>query len=247
MAWYFLLFAMLGLAVGSFGNVLIVRIASGEHLYGRSHCVSCRREIPWHDLVPVFSYAFLSGRCRFCRRNISVRYPLVELGSAAIFVVSAAMYPLNFFPALFTAVLLAFLFFTCVFDLIHQRLPDLFTVVIAICALILVLLRGDLKTALFGAAVALVWFGGQWLVSRGRWVGSGDIFLAAVLGFWLGFMGSMAMLVLSYIIGALAITVLLVLRVITFRQKRVSFGPFLGVAALLAFFGAGEWYLSLMH
>ncbi|OGJ62664.1 hypothetical protein A3A67_01885 [Candidatus Peribacteria bacterium RIFCSPLOWO2_01_FULL_51_18] len=246
MIWYFAFFAALGLVLGSFGNVVIVRVANSERLTGRSHCVACLKKIPWYDLFPVLSWLFLSGRCRFCRRHISVRYPLVEIVSALIFVAAFAWYPEDFSRALITGVLITVLFFTCVFDALYQRLPDIFTIIIGFFALALVGIKGDFKSALIGAAIPAVWFAVQWLLSRGRWVGSGDVFLGAALGLWLGHAGSITMLVLSYITGALTVTAFLLTGKITPGQKRISFAPFLGIGAVLAWLGIGEMYLALL-
>lgn len=242
-----LLFVLLGLAVGSFGNVLLVRLKSGESLGGRSHCISCHRTIPWYDLLPVVSYVILRGRCRKCHTHISLQYPLVEFGSAVLFLLALTLHRQDLLLAGALAVLFSFLFFACVFDARHQHIPDLFTAVIALAALVIVLWQGTLFRSLLGATWPLVWFGGQWALSRGRWVGAGDVLLAAILGFWLGMEGAVTMIVLSYMVGAIVVTALLVFRRLSLHQKRVAFVPFLATASLLAYSGVGDFYLSLFH
>ncbi|MFA5800001.1 MAG: prepilin peptidase [Candidatus Peribacteraceae bacterium] len=241
------LFVLLGLAVGSFGNVLLVRLKSGESLWGRSRCVSCRRTIPWYDLLPVVSYVFLWGRCRKCHTHISLQYSLVELGSTALFFLALMLHQQDLLLAGALAVLFSFLFFACVFDARYQRIPDLFTAVIALAALAIVLRQRTLFDSLLGATSPLVWFGGQWALSRGRWVGAGDVLLASALGFWLGAERALVMLVLSYMVGAVVVTLLLVFRRLSLRQKHVAFVPFLAAASLLAYSGTGDLYLSLFH
>jgi prepilin signal peptidase PulO-like enzyme (type II secretory pathway) len=235
------IFAALGLAVGSFGNVLILRLQSGESFGGRSRCMSCRRTLSWFELIPVLSYSYLLGKCRTCHAKISIQYPLVEAASALLFVFAVAVFPQNLLQAAATGVLLSFLLFACVFDARFQRIPDLFTIVIGIAALITVLCHGAILSSLFGAIVPFVWFGAQWVLSRGRYVGTGDIYLGAVLGFWLGFIGSIEMLMLSYIIGALTVLILLLMRAITFKKNRIAFAPFLATGAFLVFFGVRPW------
>jgi leader peptidase (prepilin peptidase)/N-methyltransferase len=80
---YVLVF-LIGLSVGSFMNVCIYRIPSGESIVtGSSHCTSCRIPIKWYDLIPVLSYILLKGRCRNCKSSISIRYPIVEFANGA--------------------------------------------------------------------------------------------------------------------------------------------------------------------
>ncbi len=78
--------ALVGAVIGSFGNVLILRIPEGESITGRSACPRCHRRIRWFDLIPVVSYVLLFGRCRGCKRRISAQYPLVEAATAVAFV-----------------------------------------------------------------------------------------------------------------------------------------------------------------
>lgn len=78
---------IIGILIGSFLNVCIYRIPKHETVvFGRSHCMSCNREIKWYDLIPVFSYLFLRGRCRYCKEKLSLQYPCIELITGIIFV-----------------------------------------------------------------------------------------------------------------------------------------------------------------
>ncbi len=103
----FLIIGLLGLAVGSFLNVLILRSVHGEKLTGRSHCVHCGHILTPKDLVPLFSYLFLKGQCRYCHKKLSLQYPLVE-GANLLLFLTASLLVLNTFkfqltlPVLFT-------------------------------------------------------------------------------------------------------------------------------------------------
>lgn len=238
-----LLFAIFGLVFGSFGNVLIIRFANGESVRGRSHCMSCRKPLGIFDLVPVLSFALLGGRCRHCGAHISLQYPIVELLSASVFLLAAAAFPSSLSSAVLTAALLYFLLLASVFDALHQRLPDAFTLAIACIAFVLTAFFGDIFSSLLGVLLCLVWFGGQWLFTKGRAVGTGDIFLSSALALWLGFRGTIAMLLFSYMVGAIIILLLLALGVITMRQKRIAFGPFLAIGALLSFLGVQNLFM----
>ena len=77
---------ILGIFIGSFLNVCIYRIPKKETIvYGRSHCMTCNKEIKWYDLIPVFSYLFLRGKCRYCKEKLSLQYPCVELITGIIY------------------------------------------------------------------------------------------------------------------------------------------------------------------
>ncbi|MBI4226609.1 prepilin peptidase [Candidatus Roizmanbacteria bacterium] len=83
---FYILIFMLGLAIGSFLNVLIDRLPQEESIMGRSHCDHCKKDLAWNDLLPILSYVYLGARCRYCRKKLSFIYPLVELITAALFV-----------------------------------------------------------------------------------------------------------------------------------------------------------------
>jgi leader peptidase (prepilin peptidase)/N-methyltransferase len=180
-----------------------------------------------------------------CKVPISSQYPLVEVSSGALFLVALSRSPSDQIAALMIAVLLAFLLFSAVFDARYQRIPDVFTATIGVLGLMLAYRHDILFSALLGALVSFVWFGGQWAVSRGRWVGEGDIFLAVALGCWLGLADTLAMILLAYIVGTIVVGVLLLFRK-TFVQGRIAFVPFLAAGALLAFLGMGQWYLGMI-
>ncbi len=235
----FIFFGLLGLVIGSFGNVLLYRIQHGESFGGRSHCPACRKTIAWFDLIPVLSFLLLHGKCRHCLKKISIQYPLVELGSAMLFLIALYLNLQKPGMALLQAIALESLFLGAVYDAFHEELPDLFTWPIVLIGGMLIGIRGDAISSIQGALVPLCWFGGQWLISRGKIVGSGDIFLGTALGWWLGLKGSLIMLFTSYVVGAAIILLLLALRIISLKQKRIPFGPFLAIGGLIALLGVG--------
>lgn len=241
----FLIVALLGLAFGSFGNVLLVRLAEGSAITGRSRCPKCRHALAWYDLLPLASYIYLGGRCRHCAKPIAAHYPLVEAGSAALFTLAfiLAAQDLTLFAGY--ALLLWGLLLASLYDARSGLLPDLFTGIIFAGALIIRLHESALMSGLIGFLIGAGWFGWQWAVSRGKAVGSGDILLAGALGVALGVAGTVTMLVASYITGAIIATVLIVTRRAT-RTSRIPFGPFLAVGTLATLLGIGEWYLRLL-
>ncbi len=235
-----------GLAFGSFGNVLVYRIHAKKPITGRSMCPSCRRSLSWFELFPVLSFLVLRGKCRSCHHPISVRYPLVELGSAALFIFAFTLHPESPIAALLLAFVLYFLFLACVFDASYQQIPDVFTIFIGILALVSLALGGSVTSSLLGAISMLVWFGGQWLLSRGKAVGTGDIFLATVLGLYLGFRYALMTLVFSYMAGAMILVVMILLKKIRAKQQRIAYVPFLALGVMLTLLGVGDVYMRVI-
>ncbi|MBI4225686.1 prepilin peptidase [Candidatus Roizmanbacteria bacterium] len=92
---FFILIFMLGLAIGSFLNVLIDRLPQEESIIGRSHCDHCKKDLAWNDLMPILSYVYLGARCRYCGKKLSFVYPLVEIITAALFVFVVSLPSLN--------------------------------------------------------------------------------------------------------------------------------------------------------
>ena len=241
-------FVLLGLILGSFGNVLLYRIARGQSIDGRSKCPHCHTVIRWFDLIPVLSYLLLRGHCRHCDKKISIGYPMVEVASGGVFLLAFHNAQSNFPVALLTGILLWGLLLAAIFDHKRQQIPDLFTGIIGGAALMLAFLgERTIDDALLGAALGTVWFGLFWVLSRGKAVGSGDIFLAATLGLWLGLFDSITMLLMSYIIGAVVIVLLLLFKIIPrVSHQHIPFAPFLAFGALSAYLGVGDWYLQLI-
>lgn len=235
-----LFFLVLGLVLGSFGNVLIVRLPKGESIMGRSHCPRCRKTLGFTELIPILSYILQSGRCRGCEKSISIRYPLVELGSGALFVLASVRHA--FFPhALLLALALWLLLLIALIDAETQTISDLLSVPLVITGFIYGTATGFFP--IFGPAIAAGVFGLQWILSRGRWVGSGDIILGVGIG---ALMGTAPMTLLwlwiSYVGGAIVALILLVLRRAHLSSK-LPFAPFLaGGAAVTVFFGG--WMLE---
>lgn len=232
--------AILGLIFGSFGTMLIYRLPRQESIGGRSRCPACKSTIAWHDLIPVVSFILLLGRCRACKRRISAHYPLLECMTSLLFVgLFLHLYDEPIFVlvptiiAAYAALLIAF------HDAATQRIPDILTIIVFFSALVARIVSDDIPNALrdafMGAGIPFLFFGALFAISRGRWVGSGDMLLGAALGLLLGIQGSILMLFLAYILGAAVSIVLLAMRKID-RKGAIAFGPFLVAGAMLSLF-----------
>ena len=233
---------VLGLALGSFLNVVIWRVPRGESVVRPpSHCPGCDREISPRDNIPVLSWLLLRGRCRRCGTRISVRYPAVELLTAALFALVA--YRIGFAPEL-----PAYLYLTAVgvalaaIDLDHRRLPNALTlpsyVVLGALLALASAVTGD-WWALARAGIGMAaYYGVLFLlaVAVPRGMGFGDVKLAGVLGMglaWLGWGELVAGFFLGFAYGAL-VSIALIALGRAGRKSTVPFGPFLVAGALTA-------------
>lgn len=221
---------LIGVCMGSFGNVLIDRLPRSESILGRSHCDGCKRPLKVFELVPLFSWLVLRGKCRTCRMSITARLPLVEASSGLLAVVAYALVdgdPLQtaiFFVGLWALLLIA------IVDLRTSTIPDALTVVTFAAGIAFHWVRaGTIPT--IAPLVLAGFFLFQWIVSRGRWVGTGDILLAAAIGMLIGSVqGALWTLLIAYGFGASVAIVLLLLKKLR-RNDMVPFGPFLVFAA----------------
>jgi leader peptidase (prepilin peptidase) / N-methyltransferase len=248
--------AVLGLAVGSFCNVVIWRVPRRESVVvPASHCPACDRPISPRDNVPLLGWLALGGRCRHCDARISWRYPFVELVTAVLFAAVGARFHDSWaLPAYL--VLTGGLVALSAIDLDHHLLPNrvLYPVGMLGGALLLVAsaIEHDWATfgrALLGAAIAFSFFFALH-VAVPRGMGFGDVRLSFLLGLFLGWLGWFEVLggfFAGFFYGAVVGIALMAAGVAT-RKQRVPFGPFLAAGAMtFVLFGAQlhDWYRSL--
>jgi leader peptidase (prepilin peptidase)/N-methyltransferase len=250
------------MAIGSFLNVVIYRLPRGEGLNGRSACPHCRERLAWFDLVPLFSFAVLGGRCRRCRAPIAWRYPLVELltGLLALAVLvrfGAGPGAVAYFA--FGAALIAVTFI----DLDWQIIPDAITlpgVIVGLGAALALELAGAPGAGTFPAQTLRALTGalggalGLWLVAAGyrratgiEGLGFGDVKLAALLGAFLGLGGVFLTIFLASVIGSLAGVIMIASGRGT-AKTALPFGAFLApIGVFVLFFGPllVGWYWGL--
>ncbi len=249
------LVAALGLAVGSFLNVVVHRVPAGLSIIRPgSACPVCAHPVRERDNIPVLSWLVLRGRCRDCTAPISVRYPAVESGTALLFVLVALRLPVEPILLVFLIVSGAGLALALI-DLEHQRLPFSVTTVTGVLALLVLgaqWLRLGIVTdvdpvatvwstawpALAGAGLWLAVYGAIWLATTGRGMGLGDVALAPVLGLTLGAIGlgsALVGLMAGFVIGA-AVGLTLMASGRAQRRSRIPHGPFMLVGAAVGLF-----------
>lgn len=237
---------LLGLIVGSFLNVVILRYNTGKSLAGRSGCFMCGHKLSWYELIPVVSYFLQSGKCRSCKSEISIQYPLVELLTGFIFTLIAWRFASDILTLVFLLIVWALLIVITVYDLRHKIIPDGLVYAFITITGLRALVVGDYY-ALIAGALGFLFFASLWYFSSGRWMGFGDAKLALGLGFLLGLSSGLAGLVLSFWIGALYGLIALSLphSRATLRSE-VPFAPFLTLGAALSFF-AHVNFSTILH
>jgi len=253
-----------GTVVGSFVNVCTFRLPRRESIImPGSHCMNCESPIPWYDNIPILSYLTLRGRCRYCASRISPRYPLIELGTALIFL--AALWRFGLTPALFVYwALLATLIVVTVIDMERYIIPGAITLAgiavglaIAACASVSGETGGLLVSSLPEALLGLLVGGGSlWLIDQfavhlfnKTGMGGGDVRLLAMLGTFLGWRQVLVIVLIGSVTGAI-VGIPVVLKRRHPDAEKVShyipFGPFLALGGAIAlFFGEAlieAWY-----
>ena len=254
MTLWIVVFAILGFAVGSFLNVCIDRLPIGQSILRLpSHCNSCNQRLKPQDMVPVFSYLWLRGRCRYCGVRIPVRLPIVELATSLIFALITWYYGLGLELAI--ALIYASLFLV-IFVIDLERGLILHVVVYPGLALALVFSffwpwpeiswpDTGVLSALCGGVAG---FGAMllpYLISRGG-MGGGDVMLAGLIGMVNGFPLVFLALLLGIVGGGLVAIILVILRLRS-RKDPIPFGPFLAVAAMVTLIWGEpilDWYMG---
>lgn len=248
-----LVFVLLGLIVGSFVNVLIHRLpvmilASEDNpasdfnlMTPRSHCPHCHHSLQWFELIPLFSYVFLKGRCRHCAQSISMRYPAVELVTAALFLLCLHQYGFTL-QALAACFFCATLLALSWIDAETFLLPDILTQALLWVGLIgsaLSLTHTPLLQSLGGAVLG---YGLLWLVSWSfaklagkEGMGQGDLKLLAGLGAWVGVWSLLPLILLASISG-LIFGIVQKFRGQLGHNGHFAFGPFLALSGFACFF-----------
>ncbi len=241
-----------GLLVGSFLNVLILRIPKDENFVSkRSHCPKCNKLIYWYENIPVLSYLLLLGKCSKCKTKISFQYPFIEMITGIFALALSYRFDLSsyglihtfFFFMLFCSFLVHF-----VIDYRHHILPDGINIFIALLMICYSLYYYDYSHWLYGGlvgfllplSVTYVFY----LLKNQVGLGGGDIKLYGALGLFLGPVNVLYLIFLSCVLGSLVSIPLILLKVIK-KDSPIPFGPFIILVAALQIFAPGH-YQKLM-
>jgi len=245
----YLFVAAFGLVTGSFLNVVIYRHNTKESFVRPgSRCPGCRTFLKAKDLVPLFSYLALKGRCRYCGLKLSPRYPLVEAAAAVLFLIS--FFHLGFTPLLFKyIVIFSILLAISGIDLEQQIIPNRFVLVLFCWVILWQLLYPELNalSAVLGFFLGGILFYLIAVLSKGG-MGGGDVKLMAVLGFAIGMPMVFFVFLIAFLTGALVGILLIILKK-KGRKSPLPFGPFLALAYFIAVFWGEQlwnWYFSFL-
>lgn len=254
----FLVYALIfvfGAVIGSFISCYVWRANNNLRLVmGRSQCVHCGRQLKWWENIPIFSFFVLAGKCRVCNKKIPFHYLLIEFFTGVLFVFIYWTDFRHFQTGIWSLVqdlfFLAVLIMIFVGDLIYKTIwPELVWVGAVIGFLINVIEKSiSIEKMLIGFVVGCLFFLIQYLISRGHWIGGGDVRLGAMMGIWLGFPNVLVAIMLAYILGALLSIFLLI-----FKKKNwndaLPLGPFLAIATIFALNHGSqvvEWFINLL-
>ena len=276
MFWLLIIFIFLfGLIIGSFINCLIWRLRKEESILGRSYCPKCKKQIAWYDNIPILSFIALQGKCRHCGKAISWQYPAVELITGVLFVVAVIcnlipqyiagwgndinLIQITNYKLLITIIrdwfLISVMIIVFIYDLRWYLILDV--VALPACAIILILnliiniqcfqcvqWTQWLISGIIGGSFFLI----QFIISRGKWIGGGDIRLGLLMGLALGWPNIITAIFLAYLIGSVVGIGLLMASKKKWGSK-LPLGVFLSVATVVVLFWGErivEWYMNLL-
>ncbi len=237
-----------GFCIGSFLNCVIYRLEKKKSFTrGRSFCPKCKHTLVWYDLIPIFSFLILQGKCRYCRKEISWQYPVTEITTGFLFLLIFNFVGLNFnlIYFLIIACLLELIF---IYDLKHYIIPDKLVFSAIGIALIYNIFTGSLLNSVIAVVVSAGFFFCIWAISRGRWLGFGDVKLAFLMGIFLGFPNILTALFFAFLIGSIVGLILIALKKKKMKSE-VPFGPFLVLGTFVGLFWGEKiihWYLSFL-
>lgn len=246
---------LFSIIIGSFYNVCIHRIINGESvLYPSSYCPNCGHSLAPLDMIPILSYIFLLGRCRYCKQKISFRYPIVEMITPilAIFLYNSYGLSLKFVCYfIFEGILITISFI----DIQYQIIPNfmisiglLFGLLFAMMNISVGFIDGLLGLAVGSGSLLMVALVAL-LIFKKEGMGGGDIKLLGVIGLFLGWKLTLLTLLFSIYIGGIFSVFLLLFRLKT-REEYIPFAPFISIASFSALLwgeNVVQWYLSVLY
>lgn len=237
-----ILTTLIGLCVGSFLNVVIYRVPNNLSIANPpSHCPHCKTPLRWKDNIPVLSFLFLRGKCRYCGASISTRYICVELLNAALWVLCAWLFwQSNIVVAICMMFACSTLLAVAFVDFQHKWIPDRFQIALLVLGIVVTIFDASmpfwhhLVGLGVGLGVMLAVYGLGYLIYKREAMGIGDIKLMAVCGLLLGWQGVLIALFLGVVIGAVGCSLQRVKN--PQSDSEYAFAPYLVIGTILAMF-----------
>lgn len=236
------LICILGLVIGSFLNVCIYRIPIEKSIaFPPSHCTACKHKLNPLDLVPVFSYIFLRGRCRYCGEKISIRYPIIEILNGLLYLIVYVKFGLDLITIKY-CILVSLLIVISAIDFDTQFVFTSTTIFGGIVGILFILLqyvlyKNNVLDLILGGILGAIIIGLIVFLTRG--MGEGDIEIAAVCGLFLGVKGILLGLFLAIVLGGIIGIIVLILKLKKAKEK-IAFGPFIAIGSLISMFYGAE-------
>lgn len=243
---YIIIF-IFGITIGSFLNVCIYRVPLGESIVtAPSHCMTCGRKLKWYDMVPVFSWLVLGGKCRNCKSKISVQYPIIEGVNGILYVMICAVNGLEWSSVIYCFMASALLVLSII-DWRTYEIPFGINVFLFVLGVAMTILdRVNLAEHLIGMICVSGLLGILYLLTGGRAIGGGDIKLMFACGLILGW----KLILLAFFLGCIIGSVVHIIRMSVKKAGRMlAMGPYLSAGILLAALWGNawiNWYLSLL-
>ena len=239
----------MGLFLGSFYNVVGIRVPKKETLLGRSHCNKCNKQLNFFELFPIIGYLALLGRCSNCNTKISIFYPIMELLTAILFVVSYLVLKENIVELMVMILFVSMMVIITVSDVYYKIVPD---VVLIIFGSLLLIARiiSPINFWYDGLLGGLLGFGFMYLIAlygKKRFkkdaLGGGDIKLYAIIGLVLGYQLVFLSLFFAAVIG------IIYSLVIKHKDGYLPFVPFIFAGSIITYFYGSiivDWYLGIL-
>ncbi len=246
-------------------NVVALRWGDFKSIFkGRSSCPSCQKKLSYFELLPILSFLIQAGKCRNCRKSISLRYPIVEILTALVlYLLYEAQ--VGWISFVFSGIIFSILIIISLYDLKNLVIPDglvwsfnvlaflgtwlLFRPYIAISPASQIQFQEPILPFILAGLGLFSFFAILWFVSRGKWMGFGDAKLALGIGLLLGSQKGLLALVLSFWIGTLFALLLMLFQKGKYSMKsQIPFGPFLALGAFISFIYGDKimaWYLGI--
>ena len=236
-----------GIIIGSFLNVCIYRIPLHQSIVTvSSHCMTCGRKLKWYDMIPVFSWLLLGGKCRSCKSKISLQYPVIESLNGILYVVICLVNGMDLFSLIYCLMTSALLTLSLIDWRTYEIPPGIngFLFILGVAAAVLD--RGNLLSHLAGMVCVSGFLGILYLISRGRAIGGGDIKLMFACGLILGW----KQIILAFLLGCIIGSVIHLIRIRVQGEGHVlAMGPYLSAGIFLAALWGNawiSWYISLL-
>lgn len=242
---YIIIF-LYGIVIGSFLNVCIFRIPKKENIVQSSHCMNCGRKLGWRDMVPVFSYIFLRGRCRQCGAKISIQYPLIEALNGVLYVIVFMANGFTFSSVLYCLMTSALIVITVIDERTFQ-IPVSSNLFLGVLGIVMTVYDyRHILSHIIGAVCVSLFLYALYYFSSGKAIGGGDIKLMAYAGLLLGAKNILLAFVLACILGSVIHTIRMK---VSKRNNLLAMGPYLSAGIFIAALWGNRfwtWYLEMM-